>query len=359
MQKRKKTKNHSKSLVAEAVLKLPRPDTPPKSAYYSPLRNIIDGWKLHTLRGYLEEYRRELNVTQWNPECLDSFVGQPLRECVDEIITCCLSLGPLHDITRFLFSKYSCQRARFARKGACKIHLPLSRFLEQVNDDVLMMSFVAKLNTALDKTNSGGSNVYKSNVYYVRKDGLSVFSIDRCDLVQPTTEAQFSIVYLLDALPYFFISPFTMPVDVISYALQSALGLRLRVNSLRKDLPLHVVIKEEAKRAGLRRDAFPDHLKDLLHFQSNTLRQMIRRPDLTKYPSQHDCAFDKVSFQFTEGFEVSLKRRKHENIIESLYLLETRNQLRVPAGFVREIGSDSKNSFTAFDFAQISSKEKI
>lgn len=309
------------------------------------------------LRGFLEEYRKELGIHRWDPGCLDSFIGQPLEECIDDLIRCCITLAPLHDITRFLFSKYSGQRARFSRTGVCKIRLPISRFAEQVNDNVLMMSFISKLNSALDKASSTGSNVYKSNIYYVRRDGLSVFNLDRCDLIRPSSEAQFCVVYLLDTLPYFFISSYSMPIDVVSAALQSALGLRLRVMSAKKDLPLHVVIKEEAKRAGLRRDAFPDYLKDLLHFQSNTLRQMVRRPDLTKYPSQHDCNVNNVSVEFTDGFEVSIHRRKHENMLETLYGLECSERLKLPAKFVQEIASNLKSSFSAYDFAQISSKK--
>ena len=217
-----------------------------------------------------------------------------------------------------------------------------------------MMSFVGNLNAALDRTNNNPSIVYKHNVYYVRRKGLSVLTLDRFDLIQPSADAQFGMVYLLDALPYFFVVPLTIPIEVIREGLQSALGLRLRLMSPKLDLQLHAVIKEEAKSAGLRRDVFPDYLKDLLHFESNTLRRMKRVPELSKYPSQHECAFHDVLFEFTEGFEVSLRRRHHENLLESLYLLETRDELRLPGKFVKDLAENSKNSFSAFEFARAS-----
>ncbi|XP_003739270.1 uncharacterized protein LOC100901526 [Galendromus occidentalis] len=361
MHRRKKTKTYSKSAISEAILSVPRLPIPPRSAYYNPLKCIIENWKIHPLKVFLEEYRAEYrrDALQWNADCLDKFVGREISSCVDEIISCCLPLGSLHDVTRFLFSKYSCQRARFStKKGIIKVNMPLSRLSVQVEDNILMMSFIVNLSGALDKTNDDVTKVYKNNVYFVRKDGLSVFTIDRYDLVQPTAEAQFGIIYLLDVLPCLYILPLNMPVDVIINALQMALGLRLRVTPSKPDIPLHVVIKEEAKRSGLRRDVFPDHLKELLHFQSNTLRQMTRKPNLTKYPSQHECSFRKVSFELTEGLALTFRRRKRENILESLYQFESSDRLRVPAEFVRDVASNSKNSFGAFDFARVARQSK-
>lgn len=296
----------------------------------------------------MERYRADYNRPSWPSDLLDQLYGK-CSESFDQIEKACESLDRLCSIARFLFSKFAFRKRAFGATGIIKLSYP-TRLRSQLDDSVLMVTVVERLTTELQRWREGDDDrVYKANVLYTRRPGLAVFSIDRYDAANTSSLPETCLIYIVDDIPSMFIVPYRTPIKVILSSLQVVLGRRILPQYAEKKLPLCQVITNEAAKLGLRRDNFPDYLKDLLHFQPNTLRRLVREPTLTKYPAEHSCPYKEAHFEITEGLELTVKAKQGANLLEVLYEMEKTNEISLPEKVIHELANGAKNVFKPFE----------
>ncbi|OQR70790.1 hypothetical protein BIW11_11402 [Tropilaelaps mercedesae] len=346
---RKKTRHRSPE-IQRLLKKLPRiQEYSCHSQYLALLQFCIGDIDVAELCRYLERYRDDYNRSGWSSDVLDEFTGKCSSIPAGQIEKVCASLDRLSSVTRFLFSKFAFRKRAFCATGIVKMGYP-ARLRSQLDDSVLMVTFVEKLTAEMQRWREGDdTRVFKASVLYTRRPGLAVFSIDRYDTGDPTALPESSLIYAIDDIPSLFVVPYQTPLRVICTSLQTVLGRRMLPQYTETSAPLYQVIIDEAAKLGLRRDNFPDYVKELLHFQANTLRRLVRAPGFTKYPAQHACPFRTVTLEISDGFSLEIKARRGENLLEVLYEKEKANEISLPERVIQDLASGKNNVFKPFD----------